>query len=39
MHAEDEHKDKDTYHTVDTQSDTTDSGTDEDQCEDDEQLK
>ena len=28
-HAKNEHKDKNTYHAVDTHSDTADSGTDE----------
>jgi hypothetical protein len=39
MHAEDEDKDEDTYHSVDTQSDASDSGTDENQCEDNTQLE
>jgi hypothetical protein len=31
MHAENEHEDEDTYHTVDTQSDASNSGTDKNQ--------
>ena len=33
MHTEDKDKDEDTYHTVDTQSDASDPGTDEDTIE------